>query len=86
MFQIICLVLSTVIFVGADECKPSITTASGTDAPQKICSEKLIYHEPFDQVDKTKWVPLVTFWDGGVNKALISIINFELRLSKNSLE
>lgn len=71
MFQIICIFLSAVIFGSADECKPSISTASGSIAPQKICSGRLIYHEPFDRVDKTKWVPLVTFWDGGVSETLI---------------
>lgn len=66
MIQIICLILSAALFVNADECKPSITTASGPDAPQQICSGRLIYHEPFDDVNKTKWVPQVTFSDFGV--------------------
>lgn len=68
MFQIICVILSAVIIISADDCKPSITTASGVSAPEKICSGQVIYHEPFDTVDKTKWVPLQTFWDGGVSK------------------
>lgn len=51
----------------ADECKPSITTASGSSAPQQICAGKIIFDENFDTLDKQKWKPLVTFWDGGVS-------------------
>lgn len=69
MFQVICIVLSAALFISAEDCKPSITTASGPDAPKKICSGQLVYHEPFDDVNKTKWAPLVTFWDGGVRKS-----------------
>lgn len=70
MFRLIYLILSAVVFASADDCKPSVTTASGSSAPQQICSGKLIYHEPFDNLDKTKWSPLVTFWDGGVSERM----------------
>lgn len=70
VIQTICVILSVVIFISAQECKPSITTASGPDAPTKICSGQLVYHEPFDDVNKTKWAPLSTFWDGGVCESL----------------
>lgn len=65
--RIIFVVLSVVIFSNADECRPSITTASGSSAPQQICSGQLIFDENFDSLDKQKWKPLVTFWDGGVS-------------------
>lgn len=71
MLQTICIILSVAIFISAQECKPSITTASGPDAPKNICSGQLVYHEPFDDVNKTKWAPLVTFWDGGVSRMMI---------------
>lgn len=68
MLQIICLVLGAAILSSADECKPSVTTASGPNAPQQICSGQLIFHEPFDVVNKQIWKPLSTFWDGGVSE------------------
>lgn len=71
MFRLVYLILSAVIFANAEDCKPSVTTASGSSAPQQICSGKLIYHEPFDNLDKTKWSPLVTFWDGGVSERML---------------
>lgn len=80
MIKIICIVLSVAIFVSTDDCKPSITTASGPDAPQKICSGQLVYHEPFDDVNKTKWAPLVTFWDGGVRQILVLIKKMQAKI------
>lgn len=70
--RIACVVLSAVIFSNAEECKQSITTASGSSAPKQICSGELIFDENFDSLDKQKWKPLVTFWDGGVSKKLFS--------------
>lgn len=68
MFRIICVVFSFVLLSTADECQPSITTASGSSAPQQpICSGQLIFEENFDVLDKEKWKPLVTFSDGGVS-------------------
>lgn len=67
MLQKICILLSAFVLVNADECRPTPTTASGSNAPQNICSGQLIFHEPFDNLDKQKWNPLVTFWDGGVS-------------------
>lgn len=78
MWRIICLALCGVLFAKADECKPSITTASGSNAPKTICSGQLIFHEPFDNLDKTKWKPLVTFWDGGVCR-------FHIKFQRNSV-
>lgn len=63
--------ISFVIELNCEECEPSITTASGSSAPQKICSGRLIYHESFDKLDKTRWSPMVTFWDGGVSKKVV---------------
>lgn len=53
--------------LNAEECKPSITTASGTNAPEKICSGQLIFDENFENLDKGKWIPQVTLWGGGVS-------------------
>lgn len=53
--------------LNAEECKPSITTASGLNAPDKICSGQLIFEENFEKLDKKKWVPEVTLWGGGVS-------------------
>lgn len=51
----------------AEECKPSITTASGSSAPQQICSGQLIFEDNFEKLDKKKWEPQVTLWGGGVS-------------------
>lgn len=67
MFRIICLVLSLSLLSNADECKSTITTASGPNAPHTICSGQLIFEENFDHLDKQKWGPMETFWDGGVS-------------------
>lgn len=67
MYRLICVMLTVAILTKADECRQSPTTASGSSAPQQICSGQLIFHEPFDNLDKQKWNPLVTFWDGGVS-------------------
>lgn len=64
--------MCVVIFSNAEECKSSITTASGSNAPQHICSGQLIFDESFNNLDKNIWKPMVTFWDGGVSdKAFI---------------
>lgn len=69
--RIICVFLCVVIFSSAEECKSSITTASGSNAPPNICSGQLIFDESFNNLDKQIWKPMVTFWDGGVSdKAL----------------
>lgn len=67
MLKVTCLVLSIVILSNAEECKPSVTTASGTSAPNHICSGQLIFEDNFDVLDKEKWKPLSTFSDGGVS-------------------
>lgn len=48
------------------KCKPSITSANGTAASKELCSGSLIFEENFDQLDKQKWQPEVSFWGGGV--------------------
>lgn len=69
MSKISCLILilGVVIKLNAEECKPSITTASGSKAPQKICSGQLIFDDSFDKLDKNVWKPEVTFHGGGVS-------------------
>lgn len=67
MFKLVCVFLYVTSLAIADDCKPSITTASGKAATRPICSGALIFEENFDTLDKTKWQPLVTFWDGGVS-------------------
>lgn len=63
------VVLSISAFTYADNCKPSITTASGSAAPKgQICSGSLIFDENFDRLDKGKWQPEVTLWGGGNNE------------------
>lgn len=54
-------------FGNAQNCKPSITTASGSNAPAEICSGDLILDETFDDLDKDLWKPEVNFWGGGVS-------------------
>lgn len=67
MLRILFVVLGTVLVCNADDCKPSITTASGSSAPQQICSGQLIFDENFDSLNKEIWRPLSTFSDGGVS-------------------
>lgn len=55
----------------AEDCRPSITTASGSASPNKICSGNLIFEENFNTLDKTKWIPESTFWGGGVSLLMI---------------
>lgn len=52
--------------LNANDCRPSITTASGFAAPEHICSGQLIFSEDFNVLDKAKWQPEVTLWGGGV--------------------
>lgn len=66
MLKMICfLLLSFVIQLNADECNPSITTASGSKAPQNICAGQLIFDENFDELDKKIWTPEVTLSGNG---------------------
>lgn len=62
------VVLSILAFACAENCQPSITSASGFAAPTgQICSGSLIFEENFDRLDKRKWEPEVTLWGGGVS-------------------
>lgn len=76
MLPILYLLLNIVAVSIAEECVPSITTASGSSAPQKICSGQLIFEENFDSLNKEIWKPLSTFSDGGVSQTLNTTINF----------
>ena len=67
MLRNLFVVLSIIVVCNADDCKPSITTASGSSAPQQICSGQLIFDENFDSLNKEIWRPLSTFSDGGVS-------------------
>lgn len=70
MLKIVCLILfSIVIQLNADECNPSITTASGFKAPKTICSGQLIFDENFNELDKKIWTPEVTLSGNGVSLA-----------------
>lgn len=69
MLKAACLLFGIVMQLNAEECKPSITTASGLKAPQQICSGQLIFEENFDKLDKKTWIPEVTLWGGGVSWA-----------------
>lgn len=68
MFKSVLVLLSISAISFADDCKSSITTASGWAAPKTICAGQLIFEENFDSLDKTKWKPEVSFWGGGVSK------------------
>lgn len=69
------MITNVVIFLGiavlsrAQDCNPSITTASGDYAPQKICSGQLIFDENFDKLDKKLWQPESTFNGGYVSNS-----------------
>ncbi|KAJ8916920.1 hypothetical protein NQ315_013391 [Exocentrus adspersus] len=44
----------------------SVTTASGTQAPEgKICPGDLIFEDTFDKVDLSKWQYEISLWGGG---------------------
>lgn len=51
-----------------DNCRPSITSASGSAAVLTVCSGSLIFVENFERLDKNKWQPEVTLSGGSVSK------------------
>lgn len=67
MYRIVCVLLSIFAIAFTEDCKPTITTASGNAQTGKLCSGNLIFEENFNTLDKTKWKPEVTFWGGGVS-------------------
>lgn len=74
LFRIIFLLIIFNVTNGED-CIPSIiTTASGTAAPEQICSGQLIFEENFDILDKDIWKPEVTFWGGGVSTSRLILM------------
>lgn len=46
-------------------CTPTVTTASGTDAPVGFCSGDLIFEENFDTLNLSKWRHEITMAGGG---------------------
>jgi hypothetical protein len=48
-------------------CNSSITTASGSKAPTKICSGDLVFHEQFETFDFQTWSHEKTAAGGGVS-------------------
>jgi len=46
-------------------CTPSVTTVSGSRAPQSFCSGQLIFEENFDNLDQGKWKHEMTMSGGG---------------------
>jgi hypothetical protein len=48
-------------------CDTSITTASGSKAPAKICSGDLVFHEEFERFDFQTWSHEKTASGGGVS-------------------
>lgn len=74
MFKILFTVLTISVLSGAQNCKPSITTASGPYAPLRICSGKLILNENFNTLDKQLWQPEVTLGGGGVGILMFFIM------------
>lgn len=67
MYKIVCVSLSIFVIALAEDCKPTITTASGSALSGELCSGNLIFEEHFNTLDKSKWKPEVTFWGGGVS-------------------
>lgn len=49
----------------ANACTPSVTTVSGTHAPQSFCSGDLIFEDNFDSLDQAKWRHENTMSGGG---------------------
>lgn len=87
MFKAICVILSLFAFSDAQDCSPSITTASGTSAPAEICSGSLIFEENFDKLDKSVWQPEITLAGGGVsiNFLILLVVIFNSSLTQFSL-
>lgn len=73
MFKLTVVVLSISAISFADNCRPSITTASGWAAPEKICAGSLIFKENFDHLDRNIWQGEVTLGGGGGVSVISSI-------------
>lgn len=54
-------------YSASDDCRPSITSASGS-AALTVCSGSLIFVENFNRLDKNKWQPEVTLSGGSVSE------------------
>lgn len=46
-------------------CTPTVTTVSGTDAPETFCSGDLIFEENFDTLNLSRWRHEITLAGGG---------------------
>ena len=75
MFKVISVFLSFSAFLNAENCPPSITMASGSVAPDEICSGSLIFEENFDTLNRNVWQPEVTLGGGGVSERIQSLIS-----------
>lgn len=62
-------------FIKPNDCKLSITTASGFAASREICAGNLIFDENFDTLDKLVWRPELTLGGGGVSDKLLKAKN-----------
>ena len=56
------------------KCTQSPTTASGTHAPAKICSGRLIFKDDFKFLDFSKWQHENTLAGNGVSRHYYSIV------------
>lgn len=75
MFKVLSVILSLSAFLKAENCAPSITTASGSVAPGEICSGSLIFEENFDTLNREVWRAEVTLGGGGVSERIQSSIS-----------
>lgn len=66
MFELCWIWLSIFAFANAQNCKPSVTTVSGSAASERVCSGELIFSENFDTLDKNRWQHEETLGGGGV--------------------
>lgn len=59
-FASFCLILGL-----TTACDPTLTTVSGTKAPEIVCAGELIFEDTFDSLDRTKWRHDNTLGGGG---------------------
>jgi len=65
MEKIIVIVIAILANNCINACTPTVTTVSGTHAPQNFCSGDLIFEENFDSLDLSKWRHESTLAGGG---------------------
>lgn len=64
---LIVLVVNLNSYCDAARCRKSITTASGSHIPKKICSGDQIFEDDFGRLDKSIWQHENTLKGGGVS-------------------